>query len=86
MQIPSEGAIRDLCTGQSFQRGRTYYEQGRIREIEVEDGVVQATVRGTHDYRVTADLTGDHVRTECRYFPNEPRECCLNAMKLSLSV
>jgi len=23
---------------------------------------------------------------ESRYFPNEPRECCLNAMKLSLSV
>jgi hypothetical protein len=65
MQIPSVDDVRDLCTGQSFQRGRTYYEQGRIQQIEVEDGTAQATVRGTHDYRVTVDLTRDRIRTEC---------------------
>jgi len=65
MQIPSVDEIRDLCTSQSFQRGQTYYGEGRIRDIEVEDGTVRATVRGTNDYRVTVNLTGDRIRTVC---------------------
>jgi len=65
MQIPSMEDIRDLCTSQSFRRGRTYYEQGRIERLDMEDGVARATVRGTHDYRVTMDLTAERIRTEC---------------------
>ena len=54
--VPDRDAIRDICTAQSFQRGVTYVEEGRVQEVTVEGCEVTATVRGSSDYRTTVDL------------------------------
>ena len=54
---PTRDAIRDICTAQSFQRGVSYYEDGRVGELTLDGSDVTATVRGSAEYRVTADLS-----------------------------
>jgi hypothetical protein len=65
MDFPTPEEIRSLCTEQSFERGRNYYHQDRIQEIDIDDGKIRATVRGSSYYDVAIDLTDDAIRTRC---------------------
>ncbi|MFA9417892.1 SWIM zinc finger domain-containing protein [Natrinema sp. HArc-T2] len=56
---PTRDAIRDLCTAQSFQRGVSYFEDGRIRDLTIEGSEVTAKVRGSREYRTTVDLAAE---------------------------
>ncbi|WIV68846.1 SWIM zinc finger family protein [Natrialbaceae archaeon AArc-T1-2] len=58
-------AIRDICTAQTFQRGVSYVEEGRVRELTVEGREVTATVRGSREYRTTVDLSADDFDGWC---------------------
>ncbi|TMT86982.1 hypothetical protein E2L06_10365 [Haloterrigena sp. H1] len=62
---PTRDAIRDLCTAQSFQRGVSYFEDGRIRDLTVEGSEVTATVRGSREYRTTVDLSAENFDGWC---------------------
>lgn len=57
--------IRSLCTEQSFQRGLEYYNRDRILELNIDENEVTATVRGSNDYRVSAEIREDAIRTRC---------------------
>ncbi|MDL0135758.1 SWIM zinc finger family protein [Halobacterium salinarum] len=65
MEYPTREAIRSLCTEQSFDRGVDYWNQGRIQGLNVDGGEISATVRGSHDYDVSIDVTDDTIRTHC---------------------
>ncbi|MHC3438647.1 SWIM zinc finger family protein [Natrialbaceae archaeon A-gly3] len=62
---PTRDAIRDLCTAQSFQRGVSYAEDGRVQDLTVEGRKVTATVRGSREYRTTVDLSADDFDGWC---------------------
>lgn len=62
---PTRDAIRAICTGQSFQRGIEYYEDGRVRNLHLAGTDVTATVLGTHEYQVELDLGVDGFDTWC---------------------
>jgi len=65
MDYPTREEIRSLCTEQSFERGRNYYHQGRIQELNIDGGEISATVRGSNDYDVAIDVATDPIRTRC---------------------
>jgi hypothetical protein len=53
--------IKELCTEASFERGRRYFEEGRVKIISASSFMVTAKVAGTRNYRV--DLTLDDENT-----------------------
>ncbi|QUJ74887.1 SWIM zinc finger family protein [Haloarcula marismortui] len=65
MEYPTREAIRSLCTEQSFERGRNYYRQDRVQEVEIDGGEIRATVRGSNYYDVDIDIGDDTIRTHC---------------------
>ena len=67
MPGPSLAAVRRLAGAASFERGEDYFADGRIAHLEpTEDGDVVATVRGTHNYRVSlASLDHGDVGFDC---------------------
>ncbi|RLM94992.1 SWIM zinc finger domain-containing protein [Haloarcula sp. Atlit-7R] len=65
MEYPTREAIRSLCTEQSFERGRNYYRQDRVQEVEIDGGEIRATVRGSNYYDVAIDIVDDTIRTHC---------------------
>jgi hypothetical protein len=65
MAYPSEEEIRSLCTEQSFERGRNYYHQDRIQELDIDGEEISATVRGSRYYDVTIDVGPEPIRTRC---------------------
>jgi len=65
IQIPTRDSIREICTAQSFQRGVEYFEAGQVRDLTVADSEVTATVRGSHDYRTTVDLSATQFAPRC---------------------
>jgi len=62
---PTRDAIRNLCTAQSFQRGVSYAEDGRVQDLTVEGRKVTATVRGSREYRTTVDLSAEDFDGWC---------------------
>jgi len=48
MDFPTQEEIRALCTEQSFRRGRNYYQQGRVAELDIDGGEISATVGVPH--------------------------------------
>ncbi|MFB6068820.1 MAG: SWIM zinc finger domain-containing protein [Halobacterium sp.] len=70
-----ESSIRALCPDPVFERGQTYYDDGRIRRIERFDDVVTAVVRGSDLYDVTVELRGDGVAAQCTCLYAGPGEC-----------
>lgn len=64
----AEADIRRLADGQSFGRGKSYYESGAILEPFLQGNVLRAYCEGSQyePYRVTATLDEDGVAsTEC---------------------
>ncbi len=47
--------------GGRAERGRTYFEQGQVGNISIDDRYIRATVRGTHNYDVQIALTPVHT-------------------------
>ena len=50
--------IRALCTVDSFNRGMQYFKEGRVQELRLSGGVVNAMVQGTRAYKV--EINVDH--------------------------
>jgi hypothetical protein len=65
MDVPTHEEIRSLCTEQSFERGRNYYRQDRVQQLEIDGGEISATVRGSNYYDVVIDVATDPIRTRC---------------------
>lgn len=85
MEYPTREAIRSLCTEQSFERGRNYYRQNRVHEIEIDGGEIRATVRGSNHYDVAIDIVDDTIRTHCSC-PYEYAGDCKHIVAVLLAV
>jgi len=60
--------IRSLCTENSFDRGLTYFEEGKVRQVDFFGDIITAVVQGTENYRVTMRVNGDiEGRCTCPY-------------------
>lgn len=63
--------IKDFFTIVTLKRGLAYYRQGRIYNILVHHSLVEATVKGTHNYTVQIDLNNfNHSQCSCPVHEN----------------
>lgn len=54
--------IRQVCTAQSYERGASYYNSGRITSVRLAGGAVRAIVEGTDVYNVELAWKGEGGR------------------------
>ena len=64
MQI-NNGEILGLATQEIYQRGLDYFRNGRVRLVEVADGMITARVQGQQEYEVTVSRNGHGLVTAC---------------------
>ncbi|MDZ7344764.1 MAG: SWIM zinc finger family protein, partial [candidate division KSB1 bacterium] len=64
MQIKN-GEILGLATPEIYQRGMTYYLNGRVRLVTVDENFLTASVRGTREYSVTIHRNHNGFITSC---------------------
>ncbi|THE66707.1 hypothetical protein D8Y22_00830 [Salinadaptatus halalkaliphilus] len=57
--------VRNRSSDAVFDRGETYREEGRVRELDRFDDLVTATVRGSTLYDVTIEFGGQSIDTQC---------------------
>ena len=65
--------IRKLVPGYLYDRGRSYYHQGRVQLVEIEPHYFKATVLGTHEYLVEVKMGKDgwfYGECSCPYWSN----------------
>lgn len=59
--------IKELCTEASFERGKRYFEEGRVKIKEASPSKVVASVAGTDNYRVEVDPEDLSSTCTCPY-------------------
>lgn len=84
MQI-DQSDIRDICTDEVFDRGQSYYAEGRIRERRRVDDTITATVEGSALYDVSVSLAASAFDPSCSC-PYTGRGECKHVVALLLSV
>ena len=57
--------IRGVCTAQSYERGASYYNSGRITSVRLAGGTVRAIVEGTDVYNVELAWNGGDGKYYC---------------------
>ena len=57
--------IRQWAGGRSFERGQAYFEEGPVSALKERNGRISASVRGTHNYRVTLWEEDDTTEYAC---------------------
>ncbi|MFI9010137.1 SWIM zinc finger domain-containing protein [Actinosynnema sp. NPDC053489] len=61
----SERTLRELADPKSFERGREYFAEGRVRRIGVDGTTVTGTVDGSRTYRVRLEVTRRGLDGRC---------------------
>ena len=67
--------IRNLCTDAVFERGQTYREEGRIRQLDRFDDTITVRVQGTELYETRVHLDSDEFDPHCTCPYSGPGEC-----------
>lgn len=67
--------IRECCTEAVFERGQTYREEGRIRQLDRFGDTVTARVQGTELYETRVHLDSDEFDPHCTCPYTGPGEC-----------
>ncbi|WP_302081577.1 SWIM zinc finger family protein [Salinibaculum rarum] len=70
-----EATIHELCTNVVFERGQTYREEGRIRQLDRFGKTVTARVQGTELYETRVHLDSDEFDPHCTCPYSGPGEC-----------
>ena len=57
--------LKRLCNDRSFARGQVYFDEGRVRSLAEQDGVLSAVVSGEKDYRVKLQWDDSEIEYSC---------------------
>src|SRR3989344_6595001 len=53
-----------------LDRGKAYFEEGRVSNLFQTGNIITAKVQGSHNYKVTLNLETDNFRCNCPYEGN----------------
>jgi len=75
--MPWMETVSRLTDAQVRARGDSYFEQGRVSGLEVDDTTITADVQGTRNYRVivTVEAGGFHLVCSCGYVAQYEDTC-----------
>jgi len=66
-KVLNRDVLRREARAKSYRRGKAYFEDGAVRGIVEDKGVLTAKVRGTWDYTVRLWSDGDRLGYSCSY-------------------
>jgi uncharacterized Zn finger protein len=78
--------VQSLADPKTFARGKAYFHDGVVSRLEEHDGVLRASVRGTHRYSVELGVGDDGELTyECDCPVGDDGIFCKHAVSVALS-
>lgn len=83
--ILHQETIRKLSTDRAFERGKTYFNEGRVVDVTRRDGSVHARVQGTEPYAVRIWIKDDSLAYACECPQGQDRAFCKHAVAVALS-
>src|SRR3954452_11308744 len=78
LTVLAERSLRALTPRFSVERGDAYFAQGRVGDMDTDDGVIEATVRGSLPYHVELAIEDDDMLTvhcECAFYRRSYETC-----------
>jgi uncharacterized Zn finger protein len=76
--------LRSMAGNVYFGRGEGYFEGGQVKGLQERAGVIQATVRGTHPYKVRLQVKSGRFNTFCSCPLGEGGEFCKHIVATGL--
>lgn len=83
--ILHQDTIRRLSTDGAFERGKAYFQEGRVVELARKDGSVVAKVKGTESYEVRIWMHEDSLAYACSCPMGQERWFCKHAVAVALA-
>lgn len=83
--ILHQDTIRRLSTDGAFERGRAYFNEGRVVELARKDGSVVAKVKGSEAYAVRIWMHEDSLAYACSCPMGQERWFCKHAVAVALA-
>lgn len=83
--ILHQETIRKLSTDRAFERGKTYFNEGRVVDVTRREGSVHARVQGTEPYAVRIWIKDDSLAYACECPQGQDRAFCKHAVAVALS-
>ena len=85
MKSISEASIKSLGVNGAYERGVTYYNEGRVGELTIDGFRITADVSGTKSYRVTLHHTAKVFEGECDCPASNNFDFCKHCVATALS-
>ena len=76
--------IQSLAYPEYYERGEEYYRHGRVIGLLEKDGLVTATVHGSHDYLVTVDKNDLEMHCNCPAYSR--KSVCKHVIAVLLTI
>ncbi len=83
--ILHQDTIRRLSGDGAFERGRAYFQQGRVEELARKEGSVQARVRGAETYDVRIWMKDEKLAYACSCPQGQDQAFCKHAVAVALA-
>jgi hypothetical protein len=83
--ILHQDTIRRLSGDGAFDRGRTYFQNGRVTDVQRKDGAVHAKVRGTEVYEVRIWTKDESLAYSCSCPMGQSQAFCKHAVAVALA-
>lgn len=85
MKMLSESAIKTLAGEGAFERGRGYYNEGRVGPLSIKQSRITAQVSGTQQYSVVLRHTSKVFEGHCNCPASDNFDFCKHCVAVSLS-
>ena len=85
MKLLSEAAIKTLAGESAYQRGLSYYNEGRVSPIEIRQGIISAQIEGTKTYQIQLRHTAKVFEGSCNCPASDNFDFCKHCVAVALS-
>jgi len=85
IDLLNKAVLRRMAGDQSFARGEDYFAGGRVRDVSVDGGSLEAFVVGTRKYRVQIWLEGGAIQHSCTCPMGEDGNFCKHCVAATMA-
>ncbi|HXJ91508.1 MAG TPA: SWIM zinc finger family protein [Terriglobia bacterium] len=78
--------LKRMAGAESFSRGRSYYDDGQVRDLSRDDNLITAWVSGTLDYRVELWVEADEFDYSCTCPIGQDGNFCKHCVAAALAA
>ena len=83
----TESLLLGLAGSRSFDRGKAYFEDGRVADLLIREGAATATVAGSRRYKVRLELGGGGIEAyDCSCPVGEDGDFCKHCVTVGLAL